>query len=104
MQFSERFKLLCKEKKVTQKKALADMGLHRNAVQSWNSGNPSADAIRKLSTYFDISADDLLMVENKKTAPGTGSGEIDIGYIDSLSNDELLDLIQRCTDVLKNRG
>ena len=75
MQFSSRFKQLCKEKGVTQKKALEDMGFHRNAVQSWQSGNPSADALKKLAAYFDMTTDELLGVENKK-AP-TPKGERD---------------------------
>ena len=75
MQFSSRFKQLCKEKGVTQKKALEDMGFHRNAVQSWQSGNPSADALKKLAAYFDMSTDELLGVETKK-AP-TPKGERD---------------------------
>lgn len=75
MQFSLRFKQLCKEKGVTQKKALEDMGFHRNAVQSWNNGNPSADALKKLAGYFEMSTDDLLGVETKK-AP-TPKGERD---------------------------
>ena len=75
MQFSSRFKQLCKEKGVTQKKALEDMGFHRNAVQSWNNGSPSADALKKLAGYFEMSTDDLLGVETKK-AP-TPKGERD---------------------------
>lgn len=75
MQFSSRFKQLCKEHGVTQKKALEDMGFHRNAVQSWNGGNPSADALKKLAVYFDMSTDELLGVETKKTP--TPEGERD---------------------------
>ena len=75
MQFSARFKQLCKEHGVTQKKALEDMGFHRNAVQSWISGKPSADALKKISGYFDMSTDELLGVETKKTP--TPKGERD---------------------------
>ena len=75
MQFSSRFKQLCKEKSVTQKKALEDMGFHRNAVQSWQSGNPSADALKKLAAYFDMSTDELLGVETKKAPTQKGERE-----------------------------
>ena len=75
MQFSVRFKQLCKEKGVTQKQALAEMGLGRNAAQSWINGNPSAEALKKLAGYFDMSTDELLGVETKK-AP-TPKGERD---------------------------
>ena len=75
MQFSSRFKQLCKEKGVTQKKALEDMGFHRNAVQSWSGGNPSADALKKLAAYFDMSTDELLGVETKKAPTLKGERE-----------------------------
>lgn len=93
MQFSSRFKQLCKEHGVTQKKALEDMGFHRNAVQSWNNGNPSADALRKIAAYFDMSTDELLGVETKKTP--TPQGERDYSDL------ELIEAVMRATDQQK---
>ena len=75
MQFSSRFKQLCKDKKVTQKKALEDMGFHRNAAQRWAEGSPSTEALLKIAEYFDMSTDEVLGVETKK-AP-TPKGERD---------------------------
>lgn len=80
MQFSLRFKQLCKENGVTQKKALADMGMHRNRVQSWNDANPSAEALIKISEYFGITTDEVLGVDNKKTP--TPEGERDYSDAD----------------------
>lgn len=74
MQFSYRFKQLCKEKGVTQKQALADMGMGRNSAQSWNDGNPSLETLDKMAGYFDMSTDDLLGKEDNKKTP-TVSGE-----------------------------
>ena len=93
MQFSVRFKQLCKEKGVTQKKALEDMGFHRNAVQSWNNGNPSADALKKLAAYFDMSTDDLLGVETKKAPAPKGEREY--------SDLELIDAVMRADEQTK---
>ena len=75
MQFSLRFKQLCKERRVTQKQALADMGFHRNAAQRWADGSPSTDALIKIAEYFEMSTDEVLCVDNKK-AP-TPEGERD---------------------------
>ena len=75
MQFSLRFKQLCKERRITQKQALADMGFHRNACQSWSDGKPSTETLLKISEYFGISTDEVLGVENKKTASLSGSGD-----------------------------
>ena len=66
MQFSYRFKQLCKEKGVTQKQALADMDMHRNAVQSWVEGKPSVDSLAKLAEYFGMSTDEVLGMEQQK--------------------------------------
>ena len=93
MQFSSRFKQLCKEKGVTQKKALEDMGFHRNAVQSWQSGNPSADALKKLAAYFDMSTDELLGVETKKAPTLSGEREY--------SDLELIDAVMRANEQQK---
>ena len=75
MQFSARFKQLCKERHVTQQQALSEMGLHRNAAQRWSDGAPSAEALLKLSEYFRLSIDEVLGVENKKTPTPEGERE-----------------------------
>jgi transcriptional regulator with XRE-family HTH domain len=75
MQFSSRFKQLCKERNITQKKALEDMGFHRNAAQRWADGSPSTDALLKIAEYFGITTDEVLGKETKK-AP-TPKGERD---------------------------
>lgn len=72
MQFSLRFKQLCKERHITQKQALSNMGFHRNAVQSWTSGKPSAEALIKIAEYFEMSTDEVLGVDNKKTPTPEG--------------------------------
>lgn len=76
MQFSSRFKQLCKEKGVTQKQALADMGMGRNAAQSWISGSPSLETLQRIAEYFGITTDEVLGVETKK-APTPAKGERD---------------------------
>lgn len=76
MQFSLRFKQLCKENGVTQKKALEEMGLHRNAAQRWSEGSPSTEALLKIAEYFGITTDEVLGVDNKKT-PTPERGERD---------------------------
>ena len=72
MQFSLRFKQLCKEKRVTQKQALADMGFHRNAAQSWANSSPATESLIKIAEYFGITTDEVLGVDNKKTPTPEG--------------------------------
>ena len=75
MQFSYRFKQLCKENGVTQKQALADMGMGRNSAQSWINGSPSLETLDKIANYFGMSRDDVLGAENKKTPTPEGERE-----------------------------
>ncbi len=85
MQFSSRFKQLCKEKKVTQQQALADMGFHRNAAQRWTDGTPHSEAVKKIAEYFEVSTDDVLGVETKKTP--TPEGERDyLGVVEAFKS------------------
>lgn len=79
MQFSQTFKALCKNKGVSQKQALQEMGMNRNAVQPWSQGMPGADALKKISEYFGVSMDSLLGVEQQKnpvTENGNGISEV----------------------------
>lgn len=93
MQFSSRFKQLCKERNVTQKKALEDMGFHRNAAQRWADGSPSTDALIKIAEYFGMSTDEVLGVETKKAPTPEGEREY--------SDLELIDAVMRANDQQK---
>lgn len=64
MQFSSTFKQLCKEKGVTQKQALEDMGMGRNATQRWNDGVPALETLIKISAYFGVTIDRLIQEES----------------------------------------
>ena len=59
MDFATVFKLMCKEKGVTQKQALADMNLGRNAAQRWINGWPSYETLSKISAHFSVQLDDM---------------------------------------------
>ena len=106
MQFSLRFKQLCKERRITQKQALADMGFHRNACQSWSDGKPSAEALLKISEYFGISTDEVLGVENKKSAslPGDGNEKEFIELLSMLSPEERDRELAYLRDLVRRRG
>lgn len=95
MQFSQTFKKLCKEKKVTQQQALIDMGLSRSSTQKWSQGIPTAPALKKIAEYFGVSVDSLLGVEQQKnpvTENGNGISEKKAGFIKKvmqMSDEEL---------------
>lgn len=60
MDFATVFKLMCKESGVTQKQALADMGLGRNAAQRWIDGWPSYETLLKISAHFSMPFETLM--------------------------------------------
>lgn len=105
MQFSLRFKQLCKERGITQKQALIDMGFHRNACQSWSEGKPSAETLLKIAEYFGISTDEVLGVETKKTASLSGSGNEDefMQLLSMLSPEERDRELAYLRDLVKRR-
>lgn len=106
MQFSSRFKQLCKDRGITQKQALAEMGFHRNATQRWATGDPSGAALRKLSEYFGISTDEVLGVETKKTASlsGSGNGEKYMELFSMLTPEEQEREIAYLSELVRRRG
>ena len=60
MDFATVFKLMCKEEGVTQKQALSEMGLGRNAAQRWIDGWPSYETISKMSSRFSVPIEVLM--------------------------------------------
>ncbi len=95
MQFSQTFKMLCKEKKITQQQALLDLDLNRNATQRWAQGIPAPHTLKKIAEYFGVSVDSLLGVEQQKnpvTENGNGISEKKAGFIKKvmqMSDEEL---------------
>lgn len=65
---SERLHILRTEKKRTQQQVADYLGITRPAYTAYEKGNrnPDYDLLVKLATYFDVSTDYLLGVNNKK--------------------------------------
>lgn len=61
--FYDKFVLLCTLKGVSPSKAAVDAGISKSLVTKWKTNGvsiPSADVLKKLSTYFDVSVSELL--------------------------------------------
>lgn len=71
MQFASLFKSMCKEKGVTQIKALSDLGLTRTATQNWKTGMPAWNTLHKIADYFGVSIDDLVKREGDQIISDT---------------------------------
>lgn len=62
--FYERFKKLCEEKNTTQTDVLRKLKLSTSSGGAWRRGAmPNGDAVIKLSKYFNVTTDYLLLGE-----------------------------------------
>ena len=70
MEFSERFKKLCKQSKEKPTSLGAELGFSRGTVSKWcnNQMKPNSKTLEKLSNYFGVSVDYLL---GKSDIPNT---------------------------------
>lgn len=78
--FYSYFAELCDKKGVSVNKACKEMGLSRSVAAKWKSTDtqPSMNTLYKISEYFNVSIDDLLVHSQagQKENPVTGSDEI----------------------------
>lgn len=84
MDFLERVKTLCSQKKVSQRVMEKDIEISNGSSSKWNKSMPSADTLNKLSDYFGVSVEYLI----------TGKEEDSEQKITSLSKSEELDIIE----------
>ena len=102
MQFSNIFKDLCKEKGITQKLALEEIGLARNANQKWKQGWPNGDTLKRIAAYFGVTVDSLLRdestssntagnISNAAVMQGNANGPVSIHNGGAPAGNELTD-------------
>ncbi|MBO5657206.1 MAG: helix-turn-helix transcriptional regulator [Agathobacter sp.] len=65
MEFHEKLQLLRKNKGLTQEELADILYVSRTAISKWESdrGYPNIDSLKRISTYFEVSIDDLLSGE-----------------------------------------
>lgn len=84
MDFLERVKALCSQKKVSQRVMEKDIEISNGSSSKWNKSMPSADTLNKLSDYFGVSVEYLI----------TGKEGSEEQKITSLSKLEELDIMK----------
>lgn len=86
--FTDNLKKLIKERGITQKKFLLDLGLNINAIGDWTKyGNtPKGDTLQKIANYFSVSVDYLL---------GKSENAIDDSVLDRVNSIEP-DILEAC--------
>lgn len=70
MAFSEKLYLLRKKSGLSQEQLAEQLGVSRQAISKWESGQsvPECDRLIVISSYFKVSLDDLLKEDNKQPA------------------------------------
>ena len=85
MNFGNKLRSLIEERSITQKKVAKDLNIAPSTMGGYVQGSsePDFDTLRKLSEYFDVSADYLLGIPTEKS--------------NSLTEDELLRVFRSMT-------
>ncbi|HHY21623.1 MAG TPA: helix-turn-helix transcriptional regulator [Bacilli bacterium] len=65
----ERIKLLAKKKGKNLKEVALELDFGENAFYKWKKSSPSAENIKKVADYFDVSVDYLLETTNNPVKP-----------------------------------
>ena len=76
--FYDKFVYLCSLKKVPPTRAAVEAGISKSLVTKWKTNCvdvPSADILKKLAAYFDVSVSELLC-ENEKAPTVTGERSV----------------------------
>lgn len=103
--FYDYFAELCKHKGTSVSKACEDMGLSRAVAAKWKSTNtnPRMDTVKKISDYFGITVDSLLMRELPDGSEATQKSRINIQSENKITEDELQQIKQFAEFVTKGK-
>ena len=78
--FFDTFSALCKEKKVSCKRATLEMGLSNSIAAKWKrtGATPNGETLSKIADYFNVSIEYLLGTENEKSPTPEGAELTDL--------------------------
>lgn len=104
--FYYNFVNLCNKRGISPSAAAEEMGYQRSVVTRWSKGTaPRQATIQKVADYFGVSASELT-AEKKETPAFSEEDERKTieAILNSLSREELLDLMAKTAEKLKERG
>ena len=102
--FYERFKALCRENGTSPNGVAKALHFSSGAVTSWNNGTmPKVEALLKIAGYFGVSTGYLIGETDDPTPKQASAKEQLNSAIDRMSREELLDLIVRATEKLRDK-
>jgi transcriptional regulator with XRE-family HTH domain len=110
MSTTERILGLISENGITAKKLTLETGLPHSTITEWKKGrnNPSAEAIKKIAAYFNVSTDYLLGQSETKTTHNEQSLSTErqmlLSVITDLSEEELAEVLNHVRFVKSKRN
>ena len=102
MSFYQKYIAQCNKKGVSPSRAAQDIGLKNSSVTGWKNGSIPTDATKaKLEEYFWVEPG-YFSEETEKAPTLSGGGSVDM-ILDGMSNAELIEIISKATERLKNQ-
>ena len=89
MMFSERIKKLRLSRNMTQVDLAKELNVTKQSVSNWENDNiqPSIDMLVKIASYFSVSCDYLLGIDDRKYIEITGLSDKEISHIQMIIGD-----------------
>ena len=89
MMFSERIKEIRLARNMTQVDLSRELNVTKQSVSNWENDNiqPSIDMLIKIASYFSVSCDYLLGLDERKYIEVTGLTDKEISHIQMLIDD-----------------
>lgn len=107
----ENIKLYCDKAGISGARLCADAGISKSTLTSLKNGRTkkiSTDNLAKMAVRLGVSVDDLLGSDQKEKSPtpeGVGLPfETVLSLLDKLSDDELIDVLAKCTEAMRKKG
>ena len=66
----EKISRLCKEKKISIARLEREVGLGNGVIAGWDRSTPRFDTVKKVASYFGMSADELMEKDGDETRAG----------------------------------
>lgn len=109
--FYKNYELLCQKVGKKPYTVAREIGLGNSNVAQWKKGStPRPEILQKIAEYFDVSQAVLLGFESdqkEKSPTPEGVGlpfETVLFLLDKLSDDELIDVLAKCTEAMRKKG
>lgn len=106
--FWDNFVSLCTQRGTSPNAVAAELKKSSGSVTAWKNGAvPRETTLKKIADYFEISIDELLYDQKEKSPTPEGVGlpfETVLSLLDKLSDDELIDVLAKCTEAMRKKG